>query len=332
MKKDRHILLSELLEDQRAAQSMLDALPNHDDYFGDTSDKADEENESGFITHPSVNYPYVAYKLALKDAVDPFLPKDGYVYSTAPKKVLVTCDNTVSPYKVSATFEDGTVFYEGEGYEGLVGLYEAQSEESRLRSESGNYYLYDKEILKHTTEEIFGPGVPPSEGQRATRVLHGTTSITMSLKHINAYISWARDYVEWVNNPDSFYNAWQIVKHHPAMWLNGKEEATIDTEREPWLWHEIGRTEDGETYHMFETGSAVPPERQHHYHDLDLDVYSSTYEEGIIELAWLINTKWHWNAAPRTTIELEESELQKTLRESVERYEQNPDEGKSYLL
>jgi hypothetical protein len=68
---------------------------------------------------------------------------------------------------------------------------------------------------------------------------------------------------------------------------------------------------------MMETGSMVPPERKHRYHDLRLDTYEDTYEKGIIATAKLVHKFNDLDGSERPDVDYEKSELEVILEERM---------------
>lgn len=137
--------------------------------------------------------------------------------------------------------------------------------------------------------------------------------------------------LHYLKNPTDFLSAWQFLDSHPFGWTVNRHEfkdengEVIDT-RIDWntsgivskFW--IVPTKDektGELYFMFETGGAYSPDRTQLTHDLRLDVYSDTYNEGIIKMAELVHKFYHLDGSDRENVDYEPSELELLLQERL---------------
>jgi hypothetical protein len=83
--------------------------------------------------------------------------------------------------------------------------------------------------------------------------------------------------------------AYGFLEGHPAFWKRPRPEEYPNEwstdEGVSTIWSCPSYRKDGSIVMMMETGSMVPPERKHRYHDLRLDTYEDTYEKGIIATA-----------------------------------------------
>lgn len=132
-----------------------------------------------------------------------------------------------------------------------------------------------------------------------------------------AFAQWASVAKQWFNNPEDPALAFRFLDGHPALWsfsaLNDdvqkewygipskgelEDESYFDIAYKKFLelstlktsgfaggfWTGLGRHEGKDVY-MMEMGSAVPPFRNHHYHDTDIDTWESSFEDCYIQHA-----------------------------------------------
>lgn len=126
----------------------------------------------------------------------------------------------------------------------------------------------------------------------------------------------------YLKNPDDFRASWAFFTHHPTYWSRHKADSDQWNKNYSDFWMDISTYKDGSTCFMFEAGAGVGEERTMHYHDLRLDVYSKTYEDGIIQLAALTHKFFDMHGTEREEVEYEKSELELKLEEASERLEE----------
>jgi hypothetical protein len=135
------------------------------------------------------------------------------------------------------------------------------------------------------------------------------------------FYHWLKEARHWIENPDDFMAAYGFLEGHPAFWKRPRPE----THPNEWttddgvstIWSSPTRREDGSIVMMMETGSMVPPERKHRYHDLRLDTYEDTYEKGIIATAKLVHKFNDLDGSERPDVDYEKSELEVILEERM---------------
>lgn len=131
---------------------------------------------------------------------------------------------------------------------------------------------------------------------------------------------------EWLQNKDDFLLSYYFIDHHPILWMRSRPE----THPNQWntdsgvskLWMHPQRREDGTICMMMEAGSAVPDARQRRYHDLRLDTYTNSFEEGIVATAALIHKFFDLDGSERKGVDYEKSELEVTLDERLASYQE----------
>lgn len=94
---------------------------------------------------------------------------------------------------------------------------------------------------------------------------------------------------------DDWVAAYQWLDIHPAFWHRNKSDSEhwSTTNGMTGRWESVYRKEDGTAGVMFEHGGTVFPQGTHHYHDTDLDTYSSGLEQAFIDYA--IEVDKHFN-------------------------------------
>lgn len=131
-----------------------------------------------------------------------------------------------------------------------------------------------------------------------------------------AHAEWMEAAFAWVDNPNDPALAYRFLDAHPALWsftsrdgegmsfrdirnseneLNegGEDGAYAEFLRQSVLktsgqartfWTGIG-SNNGKRVYMMEMGAAVPPLRNHHYHDMDIDTWEDSFEKCYIQTA-----------------------------------------------
>lgn len=89
------------------------------------------------------------------------------------------------------------------------------------------------------------------------------------------------------SHSDDWVVAYEWLDIHPAFW--SRSEANSSHWRTDGgmvgRWESVHRNEDGTAGVMFEHGGTVFPIGTHHYHDTDLDTYSTGLEQAFIDYA-----------------------------------------------
>lgn len=135
----------------------------------------------------------------------------------------------------------------------------------------------------------------------------------------------------YLSDPTDFLNSWEFFTRHPAFWTRHKPDTDQWNKTYSTFWMDITTRKDGSICFMFEAGSGVGEERTMHYHDLRLDVYANSYEDGIIQLAALTHKFFTLHGEERENVEYEKSQLELELEEASERaqsfFEQEEEQG-----
>lgn len=105
----------------------------------------------------------------------------------------------------------------------------------------------------------------------------------------SAHKEWLSVVRDWINDPTSPSLSYHFLDGHPAFWTLAAVEDGGDPVFKTGgfaarFWKALGRKGD-EVVYMMECGGAVPPRRDHHYHDIDLDAYSSSWDECFVDTA-----------------------------------------------
>lgn len=122
----------------------------------------------------------------------------------------------------------------------------------------------------------------------------------------STYRAWLSTAKEWIEDPQNPVKAYHFLDGHPSFWTfepsNGTDDAMeiMDrgevTDLDAFMrasklrtagfarsfWKAIGGKNN--TY-MMECGSAVPPLRAYHYHDIDVDAYAESFEACYVQTA-----------------------------------------------
>lgn len=126
---------------------------------------------------------------------------------------------------------------------------------------------------------------------------------------------------DYRTNPNSFPLAYTFIDTHPAFWFrrNSKKDyswITNEHARRLWVVPSFKTQPNGdvvtETW-MLEAGASVPPAYTSHYHDLRLDVYAPTLEEGYVQLAALVDKFFDDEGIEKENVEYEKSDLELLL-------------------
>jgi len=130
------------------------------------------------------------------------------------------------------------------------------------------------------------------------------------------YLEFLKTAETYLTDPGDFLTAWYFLASHPYAWYRydaDKDHSWSTHELTSKIWVAPTTNDEGELVFMMEAGAAVEPERTSHYHDLRLDVYADSYNNGIIELAALVHKFYYLDGSERENVEYEKSELELTL-------------------
>lgn len=135
------------------------------------------------------------------------------------------------------------------------------------------------------------------------------------------YYTWLQEARYWIENKDDFLAAYHFLAGHPAFWKRPRP----DDYPNEWstdggvstIWSYPQRRENGSICMMMETGSMMPPMRNHRYHDLRLDTYEDTYELGIIATAKKVHKFFDLDGSERPDVEYKKSKLELELEERM---------------
>lgn len=136
-----------------------------------------------------------------------------------------------------------------------------------------------------------------------------------------AYKTWREEaYPWWQEDPQKWDRAYAFIQGHPAFWVRREAKPTFEWETSAGfssLWHGLTHDKEGKPCLMLEHGSHIAPEYTTHYHDLRLDVYAPTFEEGLVEMALLVDKFFHPDGTEREGVEYVKSPLELDLEEAV---------------
>ena len=96
-------------------------------------------------------------------------------------------------------------------------------------------------------------------------------------------------------NSDDWVIAYQWLDIHPAFWHRNRPDTSrwSTSNGMAGRWDSVHRNEDGTAGVGFEHGGTVFPVGTHHYHDTDMDTYSSGLEQAFIDYALKVDK--HFN-------------------------------------
>ena len=117
----------------------------------------------------------------------------------------------------------------------------------------------------------------------------------------------------------NFMKSYNFVINHPAFWFKKDAEPSFWWEHSysQKVWMEPTTDDNGNIVWMLEAGSRVLPGAHSHYHDMRLDVYAPTVEDGYVQLAALVHKFFHLDGTERENVDYEPSEDEVALREAI---------------
>lgn len=129
---------------------------------------------------------------------------------------------------------------------------------------------------------------------------------------------------EWLKKQEDMVLAYAFLQHHPAFWYRPDPE----TRPNQWvtdnglhsLWVCPTYNDEGKTVVMMEHGAAVPPARDHHYHDPRLDVWAPTFEDGYVQTAKLLHKYFALDGSERKDIPYKPQKWEVELQERLDDY------------
>jgi hypothetical protein len=94
---------------------------------------------------------------------------------------------------------------------------------------------------------------------------------------------------------DDWVAAYHWLDTHPAFWHRDRSDGSHWSTQNGMTgrWESVHRNEDGTVGVGFEHGGTVFPAGTHHYHDTDLDTYSSGLEQAFVDYALKVDK--HFN-------------------------------------
>lgn len=190
---------------------------------------------------------------------------------------------TVTPH-ATITYEEGKyLLLSPDGsvngsYNNILSAYE-QAEESYPEN-----FNFDDSIPE---KEPFGASAPTDHPDFFT-FLFGVTEADRALALESLYGEWLKAAEAYHDNPDDLVTSYNFVNFHPVFWARDTPEKTWDwcTSHAQSIWMDLML--DGDTNDVvwaLETGSHIAPHYTHFCHDIRLDTFAPTVEQGFIELA-----------------------------------------------
>lgn len=179
-------------------------------------------------------------------------------------------------------------------------------------------------------ENMDGFAYVPTEDKRYSRLLLAISTaerLEMLVHQFQDFLTVAQDYYA---SPESFRRAYHYVTMHPAFWTRHEAEPTYEWDNDyadkVWMRPYF---KDGKTTWMLEAGGHIAPDYTSHYHDLRLDVYAASVEEGYIKLAAKVAQFFNDDGTEKENVEYEKSELELLLEERMSGLEdgENAEEG-----
>ena len=175
---------------------------------------------------------------------------------------------------------------------------------------------YEEEFTLITDESVNGHGgslVGGSfsedfdEGKRYARFFPTVDDDTHLALHKSSYKSWLECHESWLKNQEDWVEAYNWLTLHPAFWYKHEQD-----EAPTWhwetnnglssLWVAVQRDKSGPVV-MMEHGAHVAPQYTQHYHDIRLDVYAPSFEEGYVKLAKLVHKFFHDDGTEREHVD-----------------------------
>lgn len=157
-------------------------------------------------------------------------------------------------------------------------------------------------------------------GERLGNMLISHTSVDSLYLSKDHYLEFLKTAETYLNDPEDFLSAWYFLASHPYAWYRydaGDEYSWSTDELTSKIWVSPTKNDEGKLVFMMEAGGAVPPERTSHYHDLRLDVYADSYNEGIIQLAALVHKFYYLDGSERENVDYVKSQLEVTLESKM---------------
>lgn len=198
---------------------------------------------------------------------------------------------------------------------------------------NGNKTLFNNleeayDTSKSTNDVVIDESVPeyndffisvPCKDNNYNRVLFSFSDYDRLGVLENSYSIFLELAEKYHNNPSDFFLSYNFVTSHPAFWTRRDEEKTFDWNGDysQNVWMSPIKGEDGNIVWMLEAGSHIEPDYTSHYHDLRLDVYAPTVEDGYIQLAALVSKFFYDDGSAKENVEYEKSELEITLEERM---------------
>ncbi len=162
------------------------------------------------------------------------------------------------------------------------------------------------------------------DGKSSSRLLLSHTSQDDEHHIKSNYIGFLRTVETYLTDPDNFLSSWDFINLHPALWHRWdakKDTSWVTDNGVAKMWIQPTLNENGVLVFMMEAGAAVAPERTSHYHDLRLDVWGSSYEDGIVQTAALLHKFFNVDGSEKENVEYEKSELEMILDDRIGEWE-----------
>lgn len=167
------------------------------------------------------------------------------------------------------------------------------------------------------TVPVAGPN-----GRTYHRLLMSYTDVDKEYYAKSRYLHFLKSTLGYEANASDFMTCFHWINGHPAFWTRySADRNDWNNESNGSIWVGVTAGDDGKAVVMLEAGGAVEPERTSRYHDLRLDVYAPTYEDGIVQLAALVHKFFDVDGSERENVEYVKNEWELKLEESMKEYE-----------
>lgn len=235
-------------------------------------------------------------------------------YTTKPDRPVFTINHNLGDKIFQAYHPDGKLFKESTD---LGDLYQQTREEGQVKFTGDYSDLPYVSTRRPGSNSSLMMDIPGSEMKRMLSSHTDKTSRFLDAENFLRFLYTATKYLE---NPNDFLNAWEFLDTHPYGWYRLNKDTT------DWIMNELVSRMGVAPYlddktqtvvFMVESGATYPPERTNRYHDLRLDVYAPSYEQGIIDMAAKVHKFFYLDGSERENVQYEKSKLELLLDERL---------------
>lgn len=169
---------------------------------------------------------------------------------------------------------------------------------------TGDYTHVDKNWTPEKND-IFVDVKDDKAQLRGTELFLSFTSQDEIYLEYSNYFSYLKDSLNYLKNPKDFMNAWHFLDNHPFAWMrkiHNNKTYWVKDQNISKMWLQPSFDNNKITF-MMEAGAAIEPNRSSTYHDLRLDVYASSYNNAIIEMAALVHKFFHLDGTERENVD-----------------------------